>query len=133
MLRYTDLVVKEFNMPTQKQRKKPTKAKKTRLPKPPKVKPLGWLPTPPEIERRVRATINPIASEKAIRRDINYHTLSYYYGGQHVLVRCDMEDERGVEVIAVGEDVGTMLAAMSIEDRKIYCSDCPYPWGVLIL
>ena len=120
-------------MPTQKQRKKPPKAKITRLPKPPKVKPLGWLPTPPEIERRVRATINPIASEKAIRRQINRDTLSYYYGGQHVLVRCDFEDERGVEVVAVGEDVGPMLTAMSIEDRHIYGSACPDPWGVFFL
>jgi hypothetical protein len=97
----------------------------------PRPRPLGWLPAVPEIERMVRETINPIASERAIRRQINYDTLSYYYGGEVVLVRTDFEDERGVEVIAVGDEAWPTLRAMSLEDRHIYGIATPDPWDSL--
>ena len=121
-------------MPTRGKSKKPSARSKPQSIEPlPKssTRPLGWLPPVPQIERTVRETINPIASETAIRRQINYDTLSYYYGGQVVLVRTDFEDERGVEVIAVGEDVGPAARAMSLEERHIYGIANPDPWDAL--
>jgi hypothetical protein len=115
-------------MPTSGKRKP---VKRTGPPKFKKAKPgtpLGWLPAVPEIEKYVRDNIPPIASEKAIRRQINYETLSYYYGGLAVLVRTDFEDERGIEVLAVGKDVWPLARAMTYEQKRIYAVHFPEPW-----
>lgn len=115
----------------------PTSGKKRPAKKagPPKFKkakpgtPLGWLPPVPEVEKGVRAYMPAISSEKAIRRQINVETLRYYYGDLTVLVRADFYDERGVEVLAVGEDVGRVMWAMTYEQRREYTSAYVEPWA----
>lgn len=92
-------------------------------------KPLGWLPVPPEVEKQVRESM-PGAPENEIRDQINFDTLRYYYGGDVVLVR---EDERGVEVLAAGDDMGPAIRAMTPEQRQIYGMAWPIPWDGLVL
>lgn len=92
-------------------------------------KPLGWLPVPPEVEKQVRESMKG-APENEIRDQINEETLSYYYGGDVVLVRMD---ERGVEVIAAGDDVGPAVRTLTPEQRQIYGMDWPIVWGGMIL
>jgi hypothetical protein len=96
-------------------------------------RPLGWLPTPPDLEKEVRAMMPAHASEEAIRYQLNNDVLSYYYGGELVLVRTDFYDPRGVEVIAAGDDVAAAVRSMTPEQRAIYGTACPIPLDTYIL
>jgi hypothetical protein len=114
---------------------KPTKNGRVAVPKRPKnlKKPLGWLPVPPAVEKMVRESMSGRASEKEVREQINYDTLRFYYGGDIVLVRTDLADERGVEVLAVGEGVLAAVQQLSPEGRQVYGTACPIPWDTIVL
>ena len=94
------------------------------------IRKLGWFKLPPEIEKEVRASQPDFASEEAIQGQLNFDCLRYYFGGEIILVR---DDEEGVEVIAVGDDVFEMSRSLTVEQRKIYEIATPIPWGAIVL
>src|SRR5262245_36311597 len=86
----------------------------------------GPLPTPPVVKRIANRWFKQRpASESAQKRIIEGLVLQYYFGGWDIAYR---ETDRGVEVLAVGSEIGDLFRRLPPDEHQGIVVGHPEPW-----